>query len=153
MSPDNNMNHNSSNSAKIRSNSDKKALEEIMRDLGNLFLKDSSDLYNIHTKHTALLSVSKTVMKFQKYGDDQYKKYVQERQETASISIMDIIKQNKYALFGTALKQRSLGKTRDKIASLKNDCSLFSRLFIATSTNQSGDLNDFFLHENQAYPP
>ena len=37
-------------------------------------------------------------------------------------------------------------------SSLKNDCSLFSRLYIASQI-RSGDLDQFFQHENQAYPP
>lgn len=38
------------------------------------------------------------------------------------------------------------------MSSLKNDCSLFSRLFIASQI-RDGDLDEFFAHENQAYPP
>ena len=36
--------------------------------------------------------------------------------------------------------------------SLKSDCSLFSRLYIASQVC-NGDLDEFFKHENQAYPP
>ena len=32
------------------------------------------------------------------------------------------------------------------------DCELFSRLYIACQT-RNGDLDEFFKHENQAYPP
>ena len=38
------------------------------------------------------------------------------------------------------------------MSSLKNDCSLFSVLFIASQT-RDGDLDDIFAHENQACPP
>ena len=38
------------------------------------------------------------------------------------------------------------------ISSLKNDCSLFSRLYVA-SQRQDGDLDEFFKHVNQACPP
>ena len=38
------------------------------------------------------------------------------------------------------------------MSSLKNDCSLFSRLYIASQTRH-GDLDAFFQHENQACPP
>ncbi len=35
---------------------------------------------------------------------------------------------------------------------LKEDCALFSRLYIACQ-NRSGDLDDFFKYENQPWPP
>ena len=35
---------------------------------------------------------------------------------------------------------------------LKDDCSLFSRLYIACQSRE-GDLQDFFRHENQPWPP
>ena len=38
------------------------------------------------------------------------------------------------------------------MSSLKNDCSLFSRLFIASQI-RDGDLDEFFAHEKQACPP
>lgn len=36
---------------------------------------------------------------------------------------------------------------------MKNDCSLFSRLYIAASANRPNDLGEFFCHENQEFPP
>ena len=38
------------------------------------------------------------------------------------------------------------------MSSLKNDCSVFSRLYIASQIRHD-DLDEFFQHENQAYPP
>ena len=38
------------------------------------------------------------------------------------------------------------------IAAMKNDCTLFSRLYIAYQTRE-GDLENFFRHENQPWPP
>ncbi len=38
------------------------------------------------------------------------------------------------------------------LSSLKNDCSLFFRLYIASQI-RDGDLDDFFAHEKQACPP
>ena len=39
-----------------------------------------------------------------------------------------------------------------KLSSLKNDCSLFSRLYVACQV-RDGNLDDFFAHENHAFPP
>ena len=41
---------------------------------------------------------------------------------------------------------------KHQLSSLKNDCSLFSRLYISCQT-RDGDLDEFFSHENQACPP
>ena len=37
-------------------------------------------------------------------------------------------------------------------SSLKEECQLFSRLYIA-SQNRDGDLDNFFKHKNHGYPP
>jgi len=39
-----------------------------------------------------------------------------------------------------------------KLSSHKNDCSLFSKLYIAYQT-RDGNLDDFFTRENQTSPP
>ena len=59
---------------------------------------------------------------------------------------------NKLALFSTPqAKQRS--KSKEQVASLKtNNCTLFSRLYIACQARQC-NLDSFFEHANQAYPP
>ena len=47
--------------------------------------------------------------------------------------------------------QRKIKKNL-QISSLKNDCSLFSRLYVASQIRY-GNLDKFFQDENQAYPP
>ena len=39
-----------------------------------------------------------------------------------------------------------------QVAALKNDCNLFSRLYVSCQTRDGG-LDSFFAHENQAAPP
>ena len=39
-----------------------------------------------------------------------------------------------------------------QMSALKSDCSLFSRLYVSCQV-RSGDLEEFFSHENQNYPP
>ena len=43
-------------------------------------------------------------------------------------------------------------KSQLQLVSLKNDCSLFSRLYVASQV-RNANLDEFFEHENQAYPP
>ena len=47
---------------------------------------------------------------------------------------------------------REKTKSQLEVTSLRNDCSLFSRLFIASQV-RNGNLDEFFEHETQAYPP
>ena len=47
---------------------------------------------------------------------------------------------------------KSKSKEKQHISSLKNDRSLFSRLYVASQI-RDGDIDTFFRHENQAYPP
>ena len=55
---------------------------------------------------------------------------------------------NKLALFNTPqAKQRS--RSKEQVASLKTNCTLFSRLYIACHARQC-NLDSFFEHENQA---
>ena len=39
-----------------------------------------------------------------------------------------------------------------KLQAVRNDCKLFSKLYIGCE-NRDGNLNEFFSHENQACPP
>ena len=65
--------------------------------------------------------------------------------------LSDILSTNKLALFSTPqAKQRS--RSKEQVTSLKINCTLFSRLYIACQARQS-NLDSFFEHENQACPP
>ena len=45
-----------------------------------------------------------------------------------------------------------ISKTQKKVASLKQDCQLYSNLYLACQ-NREGDIEEFFAHENYPYPP
>ena len=64
---------------------------------------------------------------------------------------LQILKLNNLPLFSRPpVKQKSTKQMQ--VSTLKSNCSLFSRLYIATQI-RSGDLDDFFQHENQVCPP
>ena len=65
--------------------------------------------------------------------------------------VFDPIRKNQMTLFSQP-PSRGPSKTKQTLVSLKSDCTLFSRLYIATQT-RDGDLDNFFKHENHAYPP
>jgi hypothetical protein len=62
----------------------------------------------------------------------------------------DVIHHNKLKLFGSAFK-KSVSKGKQQLISLKSDVGLFSRLYIGCQT-RDGNLEEFFHHENQAFP-
>ena len=79
--------------------------------------------------------------------------FVTYRLQKRSVSITEPLPRNKLTLFKQSFakaKGRSVQQT--KLAAARNDCSLFSKLYIACQT-RSGDLDTFFVHENQPTPP
>ena len=69
----------------------------------------------------------------------------------ASTPINDPIKLNKLHLFSSNIKSAS-NTTKSKLTGLKDACKLFGNLYIACQ-NRSCDLETFFCHENQQFPP
>ena len=66
-------------------------------------------------------------------------------------SLYDPMKRNKLSLFKSPPPKAS-SKTAQQLSSMRNDCSLFARLYISNQTGD-GDLDEFFKHENQRCPP
>ena len=50
------------------------------------------------------------------------------------------------------LQSRFKSNKQQQLSTLKNNCSLFSRLYVASQV-RDGDLDEFFQHENQPCPP
>jgi hypothetical protein len=84
-------------------------------------------------------------------GEEQYKEYIQTRLVTCEKSIYLAIRKNNLPLFRRK-NTVSTSKGKMKIASLKDDCKLYASLYVACQS-RSGDLADFFAHENHSYPP
>ena len=82
-------------------------------------------------------------------GQEQYALFVQERFEERQKTISDPLKKNKLSLFS---QKKNLTKADHQVTALKEDRYLFRRLYIS-SQNRDRDLQNFFKHENQPYPP
>ena len=67
------------------------------------------------------------------------------------MSIFASISKNKLELFDFS-SVKKIDHAKEQIATLKKNCSLFSRLFIGCQTRE-GNLEEFFSHENQSFPP
>lgn len=84
-------------------------------------------------------------------GEDQYKDYVKKRLVKCEKSIHLTIPKNNLPLFRKK-NTVSTSNAKLKVASLKDDCKLYASLYIACQS-RSGDLAEFFSHENHSYPP
>ena len=84
-------------------------------------------------------------------GQEQYSKFVDERLSKCVTHVSDPLPKNKLPLFSRpAVKAPSKGKLQ--LQSMKSDCNLFSRLYMACQA-RDGDVDQFFSHENHACPP
>ena len=122
----------------------------VFENLGNPFLEEGPDLYNLVTKDLAESDVISTVRNIEKIGEEKYKTFVQERLIDRSVPLTDNIKKSNLPLFSRPAKQEKPEKLQ--VSSLKNSVALFSSLYIGCQ-GRGGDLDDFFRHENQPCPP
>ena len=104
----------------------------------------------IHTKDIVDDAVFRTVQNAYKTGEEQFKLFVKERFVERIKPVTYPLLKNNLATFSTSKKIVSKHKTKAQI--LKEDCSLFSRLYIASQT-RDGNLEEFFTYENQPWSP
>lgn len=123
----------------------------VMEEMGNPFEEESADLLVFHTKEIPSPEAVKSVNNAIKLGQEQFYSFARECIEDRSKPVGDTIKCNKLPLFSST-KSKSPGMSKHQLALTKNDCELFSMLYIACQT-RDGDLEEFFKHENWAYPP
>ena len=127
------------------------SLIHVIEEMGSPFLERSNDLLVLDTRNIMDEAVRTTVQKVEVLGMEQYNNFVKERLVDCTVPITDVLSKNKLALFSSP-PPKCPSKQKMKVTALKNDCSLFSRLYIACQT-RDGDLDTFFQHENQTTPP
>ena len=128
-----------------------KSLVAVIEEMGNPFLEQSQDLLVLDTRDVLDPSVEESVRKAEKMGEEQYHDFVEERLIKCEKPISDVIPKNKLVLLSHP-PTKPCSNQKMQVTALKNDCNLFSRLYISCQT-RSGDLETFFMHENQAVPP
>lgn len=143
--------HEQKRHAQIAFTNDVSSLSRSMEEMGNPFAEYSSDLLVMDSRDVMDKAVANTIGQIEKLGLEQYKTYVEERLVHQRVRITDPIKRNNLHLFSHP-PVRETSRKQLQMSSLKNDCSLFSRLYIASQIRH-GDLDEFFQHENQACPP
>ena len=78
---------------------DVKSLIAVFIEMGNPFLEKGQDLVVLDTKDIMNISVGETVRKAEALGEEQYKKFVEERLVKCEKPITDILSKNKLPLF------------------------------------------------------
>ena len=124
-----------------------KALVEVFEEIGNPLKEDSGDLLTLDTKLIMDSEVHKVAENAYTVGQEQYELFVKERFVDQTQSIKDPIKKNKLEVFTTSPQ-----KQKSQVTTMKENSYLFSRLCIACQSRE-GNLEDFFKHENQPWPP
>ena len=130
---------------------DVNALVTTFETMGNPFTEETTEVLVLDTRDVADPKVSESITKIEDLGKQQYHKFREERLIQTTKTLTEPITKNKLPLFGNP-PVRNSSRSSPLVSSLKNDCALFSRLFIACQT-RDGDLDNFFRHENHAYPP
>ena len=118
---------------------------------GNPFLEDSEDLISLDSRYILSSETVKTLQKVEEIGEKQFNNFVNGRLKSKKESLFDPIKRNKIFLFNQP-SQRISTAQKDQITTLKRSCQLFSQLYIACQV-RDGDIDEFFRHENNSYPP
>ena len=126
------------------------ALKQKFEVHGNPFLDDGPELFHLTRRTVAADAVCTTVHEIEELGKKQFAEYVDVRVRHKEATIFQPLKKNSLPLFKT--HARKLTKCEQTVKSLKADCNLFSRLYVACQIRE-GNLDEFFSHENQSVPP
>ena len=122
-----------------------------IEEMGNPFKEVGNDLLILDTKGVVEEEIKVAVLGLATLGQEQYEQFVEVRLELQNIDFDEPIKRNKIPILAKATRQ-NVSKSSKTVLALKNDCSLFSRLYISCQV-RTGNLDNFFCHENQSYPP
>ena len=124
-----------------------KSLTVVLREMGNPFQEESSDLLALDNKNVSDPALAKTVTSHHQRGKDQFQAFMEALENDNECLFYKPIKRNTDSFFRQATDQAAVSK--EKI--LKDDCQLFQRLFISCQSRQC-NLDEFFKHENQRFP-
>jgi len=114
-------------------------------------LEESENLMAIHTKDIMDDTVVRAIRNAGKIGEEQFNLFFKKRFIDRSKPVTHPLKKNNLTIFST-LNKRIVSKDKAKLELLKEDCSLFSQLYIACQIRDR-NVEDFFKYENQPWPP
>ena len=144
-----NKHHEQTPSAQKRFQKNVQDLSKVLDDLGNPFMEDGDELYNLDTKVVIGDDGIQAARNAQDVGAKQYESFIEERLNGTDV-FYETIKKNNLAFFKAGSK--SVTRAKKKGAATKEDLELFSQLYISCQT-RGADLTNFFEHENHSWPP
>ena len=121
-------------------------LTNVLHDMDNPFQEESSDLLTLDTKNIAHTSVHELLRIYYERGTERFHAFLKGLESQEESLFHKPIKKNKLNFF----KQQCVA-IDPKHKALKEDCHLFSQLFISCQSRQC-DLCEFFKYENQSFP-
>ena len=101
--------------------------------MGNPFQEESADLLVLDTKNVADPALAAMIGTLPQRRKDQLLSFMEGLEKTAECTFYQPIKKNPVTYFKQVLKQHR-GNSKEKV--LKDDCQLFSRLFISCQNRQ-----------------
>lgn len=143
--------HEQSPSLQTKFLTDALALKTKIEDYGNPFEDRSSDLLVLNSHDIMPNAVVQEVRSAREVGCDQYQKFVEERLNKSTKLVSDPIPRNKFQFFASKAS-KNLPHQKSQVTRLKDDCSLFANLYVASQI-RTGSLKEFFERESQSTPP
>ena len=119
--------------------------------MGNPFLDEFPELVTLDSRNCVDASVALALYSLKNIGIRQYQDYVVKVLEGHTVSIHEPIKKNFLALFKRPHIKVTF-KQGKKLKVLQNNVALFGQLYISMQS-RDGDLEEFFAHEIQSFPP
>lgn len=113
---------------------DIRALVGVIEEFGNPFKEEGKELSVLDTKVVADEEGVSRMQNTEELGRKQCDAFIAERLIECKKPLDDPITRNTLSFFETPIKKKT-SKARQQLSSMKNDCSLFSRLFIACQTS------------------
>ena len=117
-----------------------RALVSTMEEMGNPFLDESADLLTLDSHDIMPNSVVNSIRKIQTLGEKQYTSFIEDRLLKNEKPKVAPIPRNSLPLMSRPNKAAP-SKDMMKMAELKSNCALFSRLYIS-SQSREGNLED-----------
>ena len=110
-----------------------------MTEMGNPFMEEIKELLNLDTKRVAHTSASNLVVKHNEKGKNSLEEFLEGLEEGENCKFYNPIKRNNTGFFRQQ-PERSSKELKQK--TIKDDCFLFSKLFISCQSREC-DLQDF----------
>ena len=143
--------HDHLQSTQVKFAEDVQALVKVFNNQSNPFEEDSGDLLALDTYVIMDDTVIHNMSNVLKIDEEQYHTFVNDHLVERSTSVMEPVQKNSLHLFKESMAKQP-SKQKAQVTALKEDCTLFSRLYISCQSRE-GNLTDFFKHENQPWPP